>query len=211
MPLIIIELQSALKLAEEWTYHDDGMAHAGRRRVRGGGWGDLRSDREWTAVRCCRRCRARSRGGANEAHAKEDTMNWENLLFLIGGALLARPVWPVVRGVWVWLVALCLARHVRLGALGEDVPRGAPLDRVLYGWAWRGLYPPVLRTQARDDEIQDAIWDTEDRHIRRKLPRSCAFDVTLITTTTPRGREIEAQRIRARVEERKEVRRRASP
>lgn len=138
-------------------------------------------------------------------------MDWENLTYLIAGAVLARPVWPVIRGLWVWIVALCLARHIRLKAMQGAVPRRAPLYAALYGWAFRCLYPFVLRTQARDDAIQDAIWDAEERNERRLIPRASAFDVTMVTAVTAKGREMEARKAREHLEVRKEARRRYVP
>ena len=141
------------------------------------------------------------------AERRAEPVDWENLIYLFAGAALARPVWPVIRGLWVWLVALCLARHIRLNAMKGAVPRRAPLYAALYGWASSWLYPNGQRTQARDDAIQDAIWDTEERHRRRHIPRASAFDVSLVTAVTAKGREMEAQRVREHLEERKKARR----
>lgn len=134
-------------------------------------------------------------------------MDWENLIYLIAGAVLARPVWPVIRGLWVWLVALCLARHIRWNAMKGAVPRRAPLYATLYSWASRCLYPNGIRTQVRDDAIQDAIWDTEERHRRRHIPRASVFDVSLVTAVTAKCREMEAQRVRVHLNARKKARR----
>ncbi len=138
-------------------------------------------------------------------------MDWENLIYLFAGAVLARPMWPVIRGLWVWTVALCLARHIRLNVMKGAVPRRAPLYAVLYGWASRWLYPNGLRTQARDDAIQDAIWDTEERHQRRHIPRASAFDVTVLTAVTARGRELETQKVREHLKARQKARRLSAP
>ena len=134
-------------------------------------------------------------------------MDWENLIYLVAGAVLSRPVWPVIRGFWVWLVALCMARHIRLSAVTGAIPRRAPVYAVLYDWAFRLLYPFRLRTQARDDAIQDAIWDTEERHQRRRMPRASAFDVTIAFGMTERGLEEERQKVRNRLQERTKARR----
>ena len=138
-------------------------------------------------------------------------MDWENLIYLVAGAVLARPVWPIIRGLWVWIVALCLARHIRLNAMKGTVPRRAPLYAILYDWAFRCLYPFVVRTQARDDAIQDAIWDAEERNKRRRIPRASAFDVTVLTAVTAKGREMEAQKVREHLEARKKARRQSAP